>query len=94
MNSPISLPRLRVAASSSAVSDINFLLFILRLLLSLSGDVEVNPGPLDQGKYQCGKNISSFIHNFNIIVLLSTEDEEILSRVDARTFGECSTPSM
>ena len=40
--------RLRMAVSSSA-SSINFLLFVVQLLLILSGDVEVNPGPLDQG---------------------------------------------
>ena len=31
--------------------DLCFLLVVLQQLLILSGDVEVNPGPLDQGKY-------------------------------------------
>ena len=46
---PISLPHLRMAVSSSAVSDSIKFLFVVQLLLILSGDVEVNPGPLDQG---------------------------------------------
>ena len=33
----------------TTVPDLNFLLVVLGLLLILSGDVELNPGPLDQG---------------------------------------------
>ena len=38
----------KMATTSSSV--LSFLLVILQLLLICSGDVEVNPGPLDQGE--------------------------------------------
>jgi hypothetical protein len=35
---------------ATASIDINFLLVVVQLLLIWSSDVEVNPGPLDQGE--------------------------------------------
>ena len=40
----------------------DFLLVVVRLRLILSGDVELNPGPLDQG----GWNIRVHVYNVHI----------------------------
>ncbi len=50
MYSLINVPGLRMAVLFITVSrDLTLLLAVLQLLLILSGDVELNPGPLDQG---------------------------------------------
>ena len=77
----------------STVSDLNFL-FVLQLLLILSGDVEVNPGPLTQGIYiviATPGTVYKYIISYLSSYCYFTEDEKILAKVDASTFGKSSS---
>lgn len=53
--------------------------------LILSGDVELNPGPLDHGRVNV--HVNSLPVFQREITLFNVEIEEILSKVDNTTFG-------
>ena len=59
---------------------------VITLRLIMSGDVELNPGPLDQGGLTkvCADWLAPVI---DITINNFTEDKEILSKIECTTFG-------
>ena len=60
---------------------------VIRQLLIMSGDVELNPGPLDHGRLNLYINFLSVKEKLPLPTPIITEIEEILSQVDNTTFG-------
>ena len=60
----------------------SWLVIVLRLIMS--GDVELNPGPIDQGW-----SLSNACHQCRSLMndIIFIEDQEILSKVDDTTLG-------
>ena len=70
----------------TTVKSHDHLLAVSHQRLIMSGDVETNPGPLDQGRcgllYWCASQIQPALS-------IITEVERLLSTVDDTTFGKC-----